>query len=127
MSFPLSLSQQDYEALIYFARKGATTEDEQRKLETFLVSLEKNAGITRYFLWVQWQEMKQPLPPTAEFPAKWPPELRHRIELITRAISRSDVEAVLDRKASQPTNVVVTADPAGIVGWQTLDNYFAAG
>lgn len=124
MPFPLSLNQQDYEALIALSRKGATTPNGARRLDTFLRSIEKANGVTRYGLWVQWQEQDQPLPPTARFPEKWPPEMRFLIELISRPIARVDVEAVLKQKARKPTNVLVTKDPGALVGWSSLDQFF---
>lgn len=124
MPFPLPLSQQDYEALIALARKGAATPDDRRRLDTFLVSLEKASGITRYALWVQWQEQDQPLPPTTRFPEVWPPQMRFLIELISRPIALVDVNAVLQQQARKPTNVLVTKDPGAVVGWSTLEQFF---
>lgn len=124
MPFPLQLPQQDYEALIALARKGAVAADEQRRLDNFLRRIEKDNGITRYALWVQWQEQDQPLPPAARFPEKWPPEMRFYLELISRPIARVDVEAVVKQKARKPTNILVTRDPGAIVGWATLDQFF---
>lgn len=124
MPFPLQLAQQDYEALIALAKLGANTPDELRRLDTFLISLEKANGIVRYGLWVQWQEQDQPVPPTARFPESWPPTLRFFIELISRPIARVDVDAVLKQKARKPTNVMVTKDPGAIVGWTLVDQFF---
>ena len=124
MSFPISLSQQEYEALVSLARRGATSEEDTRRLESFLQSVEKSNGIVRHFLLVQWQELNQPLPAGTDFPASWPPNQRASIELLTRPIARADVEALLVKKAKQPTNVLVTRDPAGILGWSTLDHFF---
>ena len=67
MSFPLSLDQEQYEALIALARKGATGDD-ARRLDAFLQDLEAKNGIIRNTLWVQWQELNQPLPPGTNFP-----------------------------------------------------------
>lgn len=124
MSFPLSLNQQEYEALVALARKGAATDDEARLLDAFLVDLETRAGITRHTLWVQWQERGEPLPPGTNFPESWPPKMRHRIDLLTRSIARVDVEEVLAAKTRNPVNVLVTPDPGALVGWTKLDNYF---
>lgn len=124
MPFPLQLDQQSYEALIALARKGAAAPDEARRLDTFLISLEKANGIIRYGLWVQWQEQDQLLPPKARFPATWPPNMRFYIELISRPIARVDVDAVLKEQARKPTNVLVTKDPGAIVGWTPVDQYF---
>lgn len=125
MGFPLSLSQPDYEALVFFAKKGVTTQDEALRLETFLKDLEKRNGVERYLLWIQWQEASTPLPPTANFPKVWPPELRFRLELISRPITRADVDAVLEKKATNPVTVVVTSDPAALLGWTPLEAWFA--
>lgn len=119
-----TLSQEQYEALIALARAGATTEDLRLSLDAFLQAIEKANGITRYKLWIQWQEMDQQVPTNVEFPRTWPPELRYYMELVSRPISRADVGKVLAKKARKPTNVLVTSDPAGIVGWSTLDSYF---
>ena len=124
MPFPLQLSQQDYEALIALARKGATSAEEQRQLDDFLKRLEKSNGIARYGLWVQRQEQDQPLPPTARFPEKWPPEMRFYIELVSRPIARADVEVVLKQHARKPVSILVTRDPGATVGWTELDQFF---
>lgn len=124
MPFPIPLDQEHYEALVALARKGAKNEDEARHLEAYLIDLETSAGITRHTLWMQWQELNQPLPPGTNFPEKWPPELRHRINLLTRPIARADVDAVLKEKARQPFNVLVTPDPGAMVGWTKVDDYF---
>ena len=120
----LTLQQEQYEALIALARKGTTNEGEARALDAFLRSLEVANGITRHFVLVQWQEAAQPLPPSTNFPGKWPPELRASIELITRPIARADVDALVAARAKSPINVLVTSDPGGIVGWTQLDKFF---
>lgn len=121
------LSQQEYEALISLAREGASGDTERMlMLEEFLKKIEANNGITRSILWVRWQEMSQPLPPTTRFPDVWPPEQEYLIELVGRLVARVDVEAVLAARATSPTNVMVTSDPNKRVGWTTLDDYFIA-
>lgn len=110
------LTQEQYSALVALARSGIPV-DGRLALEEFLKDIEKSNGATRYLLWVQWQEADQPLPPTVQFPDKWPPELRKLIERIDRPIAKADVDAVLAANASKPVNVLVTKDPAGRVGW----------
>jgi len=128
-----TLTQQEYEALIALAKDGTKDADgnvlseKALKLDEFLKSIEKNNGVTRDALWVQWQEMDQPLPPTARFPEKWPPEMRYYIELVTRRVARVDVEEVLSARASKPHNVLVTRDPGARVGWTPLDDFFVSG
>lgn len=120
-----TLSQEQYEALIFLARRGAEGNAQQlTQLDLFLRDIEKSNGVTRYFLWVQWQELSAPLPPGTNFPEKWPKELRKAIELIGRPIARADVDQVLDRYASEPMTVLVTKDPAALVGWTPIDDFF---
>lgn len=120
----LSLSVEQFEALTALARRGVSAEGEIHALEDFIRAIEKDNDIIRYSLLIQWQEANQPLPPSTDFPKVWPPEMRARIDLVTRPIARADVEALLKAKANQPVNVLVTKDPAGIVGWTKLESFF---
>jgi hypothetical protein len=127
MSTPqtFTLTQEQYEALIAFARRGITPGSaDSLTLDAFLKNIEQASGITRYALWIQWQEIHQPLPPTTAFPDVWPPELRYYLEFLSRPISKNDVLAVLKLQAKQPTNVLVTKDPAAKVGWTPIDSFF---
>lgn len=119
------LSVEQYEALISMARVS-TVGDAQRtvQLELFLKDIEASNGIERSFLLVQWQERSATLPQGTKFPTIWPPQLRKAIELISRPIAKVDVEAVLNRYASEPMSVLVTRDPAGLVGWTPIDSFF---
>lgn len=121
------LDQQQYEALIALAREGTAGDaNKARQLEEFLKSIEAANNITRSILWVRWQEMDQPLPPATNFPDSWPPTQEYFIELISRLVAKTDVEAVLEARASKPTGVMVTPDPGARVGWTPVDDYFVA-
>jgi len=119
-----TLNQEQYEALVAFAQRGASTPQQKRELDSYLAVLEKANGVTRYKLWVQWQEADSSLPPTTQFPEVWPPEMRAYIEFLSRPIARSDVEQILVLRARKPVTVLVTPDPAALVGWTTLDAFF---
>lgn len=125
-----TLTTEEYEALVALAREGtkdvngSPIHDKAVVLNDFLVSLEKKAGITRDLLWVQWQELDEPLPPGTRFPERWPPEKRVLLEYVTRRISRADVEEVLNANAKNPTSVLVTRDPGALFGWMELDAFF---
>ena len=123
----MNLTIEQYSALVALARRGTTSVDQQVDLEAFLVQIEKANGVTRYLMWVQWQEAGQILPPTTKFPEVWPPQLRQIIQQLNRPIAKSDVQAVLTQFAANPTNVLVTADPAAQVGWQSLAQAFPGG
>jgi len=130
MAFPISLEQSEYETLVEYARQGTldanghVIQEKALGLDAWLRLIEGKNDIHRYFLWVQWQEQDAPLPAGTSFPDKWPPELREFIALTSRRIARADVDAVLARRARQPTNVLVTLDPAARVGWTELDQFF---
>lgn len=125
-----TLSQEDYEALIKLASDGTLAPDgsvNQEKsllLDAFLRSIEKKNGFTRSLLWVQWQDAGTELRPTTNFPKVWPPELRARIEFVSRLVTKDDIDAVLAQRAKKPVNVLVTSDPAALVGWVSVDSYF---
>lgn len=118
---PLTITDEDYSALVELARKGAT---DKVYLENFLRDIERRNGITRYFLLVQWQEMDTPLPPTTRFPEVWPPDYRAPLERLDRPIAKADVQELLSVKARRPVTVLVTRDPNGLVGWTAFDVYF---
>jgi hypothetical protein len=120
------LTQEQYSSLVVLARKGAAVEsgDKVRDLEQWLALIEKQNGITRDFVLVQWQEAGKPLLVGTLFPEKWPPEQRQSIELVTRPVSKADVEAMLAVKAIEPMVVLCTRDPKGLVGWTPLNDFF---
>lgn len=130
MSFPITLQQSDYETLVELARRGTmdasgqVLPDKARDLDSWLKDLEVANDIHRYAIWVQWQEQDAPLPPGTQFPERWPPEMRAYLALTTRPIARGDVDTLLDSKARNPTNVLVTRDPGATVGWTELSVFF---
>jgi len=130
MPFPISLSQEEYEALVELARQGTmgaegvVNVEKARSLTMYLRMLEKKNGIQRYAVWVQWQEADSPLPPGTMFPKKWPPELREYLALTSRPIAKTDVITMLKNRARNPVTVLVTKDPGATVGWQELDVFF---
>lgn len=123
-----NLSVEQYEALVFLAKRGAQSDPSLLvQLDQFLRSIEKANGVNRDFLWVQWQELSAPLPQGTRFPESWPAKLRKSIELVTRRIAKVDVEQVLSKYASDPITVLVTRDPAGLVGWTPIDDFFSTG
>ena len=62
--------------------------------------------------------------PGTHFPDTWPPELRQKIELVTRPVARADVDALLSAMARKPLNVLCTKDPAGVLGYTPIDTFF---
>lgn len=122
----MEITFEDYEAFIFLARKGATTDTAVLALENFLKDIEKRNGITRYFLWIRWQEAGAPIPAgsTRNFPTTWPPTQQFKLEQVSRPIARTDVEQVVSKRATKAIGVLVTRDPNGQVGWSELDGFF---
>lgn len=120
----ITLQPSEYNTLVSLARQGATTADSARSLESFLQSIERANGVERDTVLVQWQELGAPLPAGTSFPESWPPQLRSSLTLVSRRIAKTDVQALVAAKASQPTSILVTRDPAGLVGWTELDAFF---
>jgi hypothetical protein len=127
-----TLSQEEYEALIALARRGTRSHDGRTdqlaalQLDSFLKQIEKENGITRYALWIQWQDPTAPLPPGTNFPETWPPNLRYYLEFISRPIAESDVLAVVNPRTPNAMNIMVTPDPAALLGWTPIADFFLA-
>lgn len=122
-----SLSQEEYEALIALARAGATASgdpNKSRQLETWLRLIEKNNGVTRDLVVVIWQELNAPLPQGTFFPTVWPPNLKRTVELTTRRVARADIDKVLEVHAKNPTSIMCTRDPEGVLGLTPIDDFF---
>ena len=118
----ITLTQEEYEGLVALAHVGAV---DQLPLNQLLEQIEKNNGIKRYMLWVQWQDAAGVVPIGMEFPEKWPADLRTRIEQLDVPISRQQVEDTVALRANKPINLLVTDDPNAVLGWSTLDQWFA--
>lgn len=120
----VSLTTDEYAALVSLARQGASTPDAQRAISLFLKPVEERNGIVRSGVWVQWQEARKRLAADHAFPGTWPPTLRKYIEVLGRPVNRLDVQAVLDQEATQPVTVLVTKDPGATLGWTEIDVFF---
>lgn len=129
-----TLTQEEYEALIALARRGTFQRhhecriDQSRALEldSFLKQIEKENGITRYALWIQWQDPTAPLPPNTDFPETWPPNLRYYLEFISRPVAEVDVLKVVNARTPNAQNILVTPDPAALLGWTPIADFFLA-
>ncbi len=124
-----TLSQEDYEALISLAQAGAqaldpTSPGKITELDRFLKKIEQNNGIVRYSLFIRWQDPTAPLPPGTNFPLTWPPTLQYFLQFISRPIALTDVMTVVNARTPNAVNIMVTPDPAGVVGWTQLSAWF---
>ena len=124
------LQQEQYEALLSLAQQGTRrpngTIDQQKALalDAALQDIEQSNGIKRYSLWIQWQDPTAPLPPGVRFPETWPPNLRYFLQLISRPICQNDVTTIVAQRTSNATNIMVTPDPAALLGWTPIAQFF---
>lgn len=118
----VTLTRAQYDALLALA--STTSASEARTLRR---TIDQANGITRYFLYIRWQDVGGKPPARVELGKGWPANQTYQLEL-ERPISRADVDDVLRNNASNPVSVMVTPDPAGVVGWTLVDDYdFQAG
>jgi len=122
----VTLTKEQYEALVFLARKGVVSVEAKHALDAFLRDIDRGNGIVRYTLRIRWQEAHKPLPPAVSFPREWPPVQESALERIDRPIAKVDVLEEVNKKASNPVGILVTKDVAGVVGWAKLDDFFTA-
>lgn len=118
-----SLTQSEYEALVFFASQGAS--DLQRAgLEKMLLGIEKRSGIERDVVYCIWELPDEIPPANVRFPDRWPPQQRGFVMLLDRKVSRQDVEQYVKRRSPQHGVIYVTRDSAYVAGLSTLDQFF---
>lgn len=118
----ITMTRAQYDALIAAAHTGQTVEvDRLRDL------IDEANGITRYQLWIRWQDVGGRPPPRIELGKGWPENQTYFLEL-ERKITRLDIDDVLRNNAKNPVSVMVTPDVNATVGWTLIDDYdFASG
>lgn len=117
----VALTDEQYRVLVQCAFKSPA---DLTVLSAFVDDIDRANGKVRYSLYVRWWEVGKPLPPGASFPRAWPENQEASITQYT-PISRAEVDAVLEARATNPVSVLVTTDPMRSVGWTELDVYFA--
>jgi hypothetical protein len=127
----ITLTLEQYESLLAFAQAGVRRHegqlDQQQALvlDAALQDIEKSNNIVRYQLWIRWQDPTAPLPPgSTNFPKSWPPNLEYFLQFISRPIAKTDVLGVVFQKTPNAQNIMVTPDPAALLGWTKVDDFF---
>jgi hypothetical protein len=126
MPTTITLTMEQYGALVELARAGTASADGRRRIDAFVQDIDRTNDVQRYTLQVRWQDPGQPLPMGVSFPDVWPPELQTMITRTDRPIARTDVTDAVGKLSTRPLNILVTSDPGGLVGWSTLDAWFVA-
>lgn len=126
----ITLTLEQYEALTALAKRSTVQADgsiDQQQiivLDNFLKEIERDNDIVRSSLFIRWQDPTSPLPAGVRFPTTWPPSMQYFLQLLSRPIAKADVMTVVAARTPNATNIMVTPDPAGLVGWTQLNAYF---
>ncbi len=114
---PISMSLDQYNALLDFAYGRRSNTDERRQLQR---TIDAANGVHRYFLYVRWMERGGKPPSRIEIGNGWPPQQSFKLRM-DRPITRQDVDDVLNKQAKNAAYPTVTNDENGVVGWTELD------
>lgn len=85
-------------------------------------AIDRANGIRRFYLNIRWEDVGGVPPPRIELGKGWPPAQTYLL-VLERRISRADVDQVLTQNTKNPTNVQVTPDRYGVVGWSLIADY----
>lgn len=113
----ITMTRTQYDTLLAAAKVGNPT-----AAASLGRDIDRVNGITRYFLYIRWQDVGGNPPPRIELGRGWPVDQTYQLEL-ERPISRADVDDVLRNNASNPVSTMVTPDRNGVVGWTLLGDY----
>lgn len=114
---PISMSLDQYNALLDFAYGRRTSSAERRELQRVIDAAN---DVKRYFLYIRWMERGGSPPSRIEIGNGWPPTQSFKLRM-DRPITPQDVDSVLYKQAKNPVYTTVTADENGVVGWTELD------
>lgn len=117
---PITMSRAEYDALIAAGLAADTTE-----IERLQAIIDETNSITRYRLQIRWQDIGGTRPTHIELGLGWPTDQSFLLEL-ERPIERADVDTVTSTQAQNPVSIMVTRDPAGVVGWTLVGDYLFA-
>lgn len=114
----ISLDLLDWSSIV-----GAILRQEVDDLNALLGKIDRDNDLTRYYLYVKWQDAAVPRPGPDAPIQDWPP---WRMEWFTayEPFTRQFVEEFVDRQTSKALYILVTDDPSGDVGWYTLEEFF---
>ena len=123
MAQPLTLERDEYLALSNLARAGKNSA-QLRDIESWLQNIERKNGVQRYVVRVRWTEPLTPVSPNVNFPHAWPPTQETTIERFDRPVAKADVQLYLNNNAKNPTEVFITKDIGGELGWTRIEDFF---
>lgn len=115
----LTITRTQYESLLAAARGDSLVNVDQLQ-----DAVDAANSIRRYQLLIRWQEVGGSTARRFSIldGSNWPPSQEFLL-IQDRAIAREDVDEVLRTQATNPVDVLVTTDPAGVVGLTELNAY----
>lgn len=116
------MTAEQYEALLNWARLGASENDETVAFLALRRALDDANAIRRYALVIRYT----PLPELPWLGISPTPQGKVRVLEMARPPTPEDVlEALRDEAISLgvPHHIYVTADPAGVVGWYEFERF----
>lgn len=120
----ITLNPEEYLALVRLAEQAAIAAGKWPTLRAFLQDIERANNIERQELLVCWLVRGKPLPSDAVFPQSMPVDQKLVVNSIGKPIAKKDVLAALDNLGVDYGTVLVTHDPAGLVGWTSFEVAF---
>ena len=111
----ISMSRAEYDALVDAGLTANTAE-----IERLRDLIDVANGITRYRLFIRWQDVGGDPPTRIELGQGWPALETFLLEQ-ELPIAREDVNKVTETQASNPVSIQVTLDRNGVVGWTEID------
>lgn len=113
----LIITREQLDALFFAADAG-----DMSTVKTTVATIDKANNVTRYSLFVRWQEVTGEPESYVNDRRDYPSFKRNRLNM-TRVITREDVLALVAQFASSSTNIQVTPDVSGAIGWTEIDVY----
>lgn len=121
----IALDRDQYEALLNWARLGASENDELPQFNALRKHVDLDHNITRYTLVIRWQRLTAwgVSPARQALDALPTPRGETRVLELLRPPTRADVLAALEGELFHERLIWVTRDPRGEVGWYDLENF----
>lgn len=119
---PISMNNDQYEALLDFAYGRRSATDEAEALRDLQRRIDTTNSVRRYFLYIRWMETGGSPPSRIEIGRGWPPSQQYKL-FMDRPITPEDVTAALNKQAKTPVYVTVTDDEDGNVGWTEIEQW----
>jgi hypothetical protein len=115
----VSVKDEDWEALV-----GAILKEETDDLNVLLTRVDEENSLTRYYLYIKWQDAGAKRPAPGDEITDWPP-WRFAWFISYTQFTEEFVTDYVDGQTDHALAILVTDDPSGEVGWFTVEDFFS--